>query len=159
MFEGRLFILAASLLHAFWATLLSLDIAAVSSTTLWSLYRSFYPPRVLVMVLIGSAVIAIWGLWLHKPFWIVMSLLPQQILLCISAGGAVEAILESQYADGVPRPRAFIAADQIYAIGLAFGHLVAIVQATYSQKSDTINALISERDSLRNIVSRMRNAV
>jgi hypothetical protein len=54
-------------------------------------------------------------------------LLPQQTLLMISACGAILAIYFSRYADGVVRPRPFIAADQIHVILAALGHTTAVV--------------------------------
>jgi len=44
----------------------------------------------------------------------------------MSAAGAIEAIFISQYADGVLRPWAFIAADQVYSIIAALGHTLAM---------------------------------
>ncbi len=59
--------------------------------------------------------------------WVVVLLLPQQILLMMGVSGAIEAIWLSQFADGVLRPRAFIAADQINSVLAAIGHTVAII--------------------------------
>ncbi len=53
--------------------------------------------------------------------------MPQQILLMMSAAGAVESMWLGQFADGVLRPHTFIIADQIYSILAAIGHTVAII--------------------------------
>lgn len=59
-------------------------------------------------------------------------MLPQQFVLTLSAVGAVSSIVASQFADGVVRPRAFIAADQCPAIFLAIGHTVAILSQFFA---------------------------
>ena len=60
-------------------------------------------------------------------FGSLLVVLPQQFLLMFSAVGACVAIYHSQFADGVVRPRAFLAADQCPAIFLAIFHTCALV--------------------------------
>jgi hypothetical protein len=72
-------------------------------------------PRLAGAVLIVGAMLAMIGLYRRTGpgvrKFIKFSAL-QQATLIISAQGAFTAIVMSQYADGVPRPWAFIAADQ-----------------------------------------------
>ena len=74
------------------------------------------------------SLLAIGALFLHFP-WNAVFLIPQQSLLLVSAAGAITAMVLSQFADGVVRPRAFIAADQMHIVLAALGHGAAIVSA------------------------------
>jgi len=55
-------------------------------------------------------------------------LIPQQFVLMMSAFGAIAAIMHSTFADGVPRPRGFILADQSPAVLAAAFHTAAIIE-------------------------------
>jgi hypothetical protein len=54
-------------------------------------------------------------------------MVPQQFLLFISAGGAIQAMVEGQFADGTIRSVYFLLADQSPAVLAAIGHTLAIV--------------------------------
>ena len=54
-------------------------------------------------------------------------LVPQQYLLFVAAAGAMGAILRGTFADGVPRPWAFIATDQAPTVVLAVVHGIALL--------------------------------
>ena len=54
--------------------------------------------------------------------------IPQQFVLFLSAGGAMTAVINGSFADGVLRPRAFILADQIPAILTALLHFAALME-------------------------------
>lgn len=56
-----------------------------------------------------------------------IGLLPQQVILMISALGAVAAISRGMFADGVVRPRAFISADQGNDIIFCLFHTAAMI--------------------------------
>lgn len=81
-----------------------------------------------------AGILALVGLWLTRPVFKLIALVPQQLLLLISAGGAVAAISAGMYADGTIRSRAFIAVDQVPAILTALCHTMAIVRATEEGK-------------------------
>jgi hypothetical protein len=102
-----------------------LDQSALHATGLASLYRYIQPPLLLASVIGGAALLALTAVTIETP-WIVILLLPQQVILMMSAAGAVEAMWLAQFADGVLRPRAFIAADQMYSVLAAIGHTMAI---------------------------------
>lgn len=116
----------AILLHVAWAVIILVDDAAVNATAVNALFRWIHPAPLLALVIGVAAALAIVGLFTRVP-WIVLLLMPQQILLMMSAAGAIEAIWIAQFADGVIRPRAFLAADQLYSVLAAIGHTVAII--------------------------------
>jgi hypothetical protein len=59
--------------------------------------------------------------------------LPQQFLLLVSMGGAIQAVILSKFADGTIRPSAFILIDQFPAILVACLHSLAIFEM-YSRR-------------------------
>jgi hypothetical protein len=81
------------------------------------------------VVFLGVAALAATGLIRARWGSIrgLLEVLPQQAVLLISAFGACEAVWRSMYADGEPRPRAFIAADQIPAVFIALAHSAALI--------------------------------
>jgi hypothetical protein len=119
-------VMFAIALHLWWALMIALDPSALNATGLSSLYRYIHSPQLLVLVVAGAALMAVAGMFARAP-WMVMLLLPQQVLLMMSAAGVIEAIWLAQFADGVVRPRAFIAADQMYSVLAAVGHTLAII--------------------------------
>lgn len=112
-------------LHLAWAVILLFDGSATNATALNALHRYIALP-LLSPVIAGAALVAAYGMWSGSS-WTLVLLLPQQILLMMSAAGAIEAIWLSQFADGVIRARAFIAADQLYSVLAAIGHTLAII--------------------------------
>jgi hypothetical protein len=124
-----LMVLFCVALHLCWAAILLVDTSAIGATPVAAL-RARIGDTYLVWTLLAAAGLASLALWLRRP-WIVLLLLPQQILLAISAEGAASAILLAQFADGVIRPRAFIAADQLYVILAAIGHAAAMLVHTH----------------------------
>jgi hypothetical protein len=72
-------------------------------------------------------------------------MLPQQILLLVSAGGSVAAILASQYADGTPAPLAHILTDQIPGV-------IAAVLHSYALLAENINV----RTSLTSLIASLK---
>lgn len=128
---GRSFsimILYAVTLHLAWATILQFDPSAMDATALHALSRWGLSPTSLSILIAACAIAALAALSTRKPTWMLFLLLPQQILLMMSASGAIEAIWVSQFADGVVRPRGFIAADQLYSVLAAVGHTTAIIR-------------------------------
>jgi hypothetical protein len=118
-------VMFAVALHLFWASIVLIDSSALGATGVASVYLYIQPPAALAIVMATAALLAILALSLSRPR-VVILLVPQQILLMMSAAGAVEAIWLGQYADGIMRPRAFIAADQMYSVLAALGHTAAI---------------------------------
>lgn len=119
-------VMLAVTLHLVWAAILLTDESAVNVTAVNALYRYVAPPSLLALVVATAAAAAFIAMWARSQ-WTLLLLLPQQVLLMMSAAGAIEAIWVAQFADGVIRSRAFIAADQCYSILAAVWHTVAIV--------------------------------
>lgn len=118
-------VFSAVLLHLSWAGILLFDESATNATALNALHRYISLPK-LPPIIAGAALCAVAAmLWPSR--WTLALLVPQQILLMMSAAGCAEAIWLSQFADGVVRARGFIAADQIYSIIVAIGHTLAII--------------------------------
>ncbi len=118
-------VLFAVTLHFFWAFAILTDPLALGATGISSLYRWIHPGALLVAVLCGASTLTLTGLTLRYP-WSFVMLIPQQLLLMMSAAGAIEAVFLSQYADGVLRHWTFIAADQAYSVIAAMGHTLAM---------------------------------
>lgn len=120
-------IMFAIALHYAWAAILVSDSSALEITALTSMNRNLGMPW-LVVVLLTAATMAVSSLVTRiSGVWFVLLLIPQQLILMTSAESAIEAIWLSQFADGVVRSRAFLAADQCYSILAMIGHTVAIV--------------------------------
>lgn len=82
----------------------------------------------LIVLLVVASAFALWSLaWPIRSRWGIAALVPQQILLLVSGGGSLRAIVESSYADGVLRPTAFIFADQMPVVLLAVIHTCALL--------------------------------
>lgn len=113
-------------LHLAWAFILLIDESAVNATALNALYRYIHPPIFLAVAVAAAALLALVAVF-TRPSWTLVLLLPQQVLLMMSAAGAIEAIWTAQFADGVVRTRGFIAADQFYSVLAAIGHTAAII--------------------------------
>ncbi len=127
-------VLYCTSLHLAWAIIISKSHEATGATPVAALAALFKSDDALVIVLISAAILSMAGLISRLP-WTVVLLMPQQSLLLISAFGAFAAIVGSQYADGIMRPREFIAADQIGVILGALGHAGAIIVSTYDRVS------------------------
>lgn len=128
-------VLFAIALHIVWVVVILIDVSSIHATALAALARYIEPPLLLAFVITVAVILALIGLFTRSS-WIVMFLLPQQALLMMGAAGAIEAIWLSQFADGVIRPRAFIAADQMYAVLAAIGHTTAITALALRRLED-----------------------
>ena len=117
-------------IHALWALLLifgdpsTTGITAISHTYKIGIFNEI-GLGLAYLVVAGMAAFGLTGKL--NVFWSVIVILPQQMLLMFSAWGAGAAIIAGQFADGVPRPHEFIAADQGPVILLALGHSAALL--------------------------------
>jgi len=124
----------AIVLHLTWAWLLWMDVSATNATAVHALYQSIPSVNWLIFTLVAVASMAFGGMFATFP-WIVLLLIPQEIVLSISAAGALKAMWTGSFADGVLRSNVFIAADQVYSVILAIGHALAIIfHARYTIK-------------------------
>ena len=105
------------------------DERALYVTALSGLGQRFGGPYPLAAVLFVVAILATIALFVARksPVGTLLLLLPQQCVLVLSAGGAVDAMVLSQFADGVVRPRAFLMADQFPIVLATVMHTVAIL--------------------------------
>ena len=102
---------------ATWATAVATSRAVVGGN-----------PHVLgVLYLVSSALVLV-EMRRRKTDWIALLLYaPQQFFMVVSAFGAAKAIGRSQFADGVPRPWAFILSDQHLWLFVGIAHTAAIL--------------------------------
>ena len=118
----------ATIQHIVWGLLLIPTGVALNATAL-SAFREHSEHHVLIAVLLFTAA-ACAALGLTRPTlgWRSMLLmLPQQAILTVSAVTALLAITTGRYGDGVERPQAFIAADQLPVILLLVFYTVAVI--------------------------------
>ncbi len=113
-------------MHLFWAAMIVVDRTVLNTNSVSALYRYVHEPNLLFALLVATSLLAILGICSRAPL-VALLLIPQQLVLMASAGGAIEAAWLGQFADGVVRSHAFIAADQVYSIVIAIGHTAAIV--------------------------------
>ena len=134
--QVSIMVLFAIALHLWWTLMILVDQSALNATGLSSLYRYIHPASLLAGVVGGAAVMAFVGLFVRRYPWLIILLIPQQALLMMSAIGALDAMWLAQFADGVLRPRAFIAADQMYSVLAAIGHTMAIIARAMDRSND-----------------------
>jgi hypothetical protein len=115
----------AIFLHGIWALMILASSDPFGSTPVHVL--EIHPRIVTSLLLGGTAAMAVLGIRKRGTTAGWLLLLPQQILLMISAVGGIAAAVLGHYADGVARPNLFIAADQLPGIVAAVCHTFAIV--------------------------------
>ena len=116
-------------LHVCWGLVLMLSPDAVGVTAIAPL-AAFLPrwPLAVAFLFIGSAAgLCTLPRWRRLAVWLAM---PQQVVLTISAIGAILCVMSGSYADLEPRPRLFILADQLPAILAAGMHGMALMDLT-----------------------------
>lgn len=128
---GKYVILMACLLHVAWAILLRFPGAEFATPVAMVVQICGGPGRAAI-VLVAVAVAAVvfpfrrYGM---SPIQMSLHLIPQQVVLLFSAGAGVRAIALGHYADGVHRPWAFIAVDQMAIILLALLYTAVVFEA------------------------------
>jgi hypothetical protein len=120
-----LMVLYAVVLHLVWAAMLLVD-NQVSAVTAIASLRYVFPFPFAVLVMIWCALSAFSAFYVRNGYWAAGLMVPQQFLLFISAGGAIQAMVEGQFADGTIRSAYFLVADQSPAVLAAIGHTLAI---------------------------------
>lgn len=115
------------LIHLSWAIALFDGDDALGATPLHTLGLLANHRYLLIAALVGASALAVWSLaWPLRSRWGIVAMLPQQFLLLLSGGGALKSVLDSAYADGVTRPQAFIASDQMPIMLFAAAHTLGI---------------------------------
>ena len=85
------------------------------------------PHLALPLILMTGAAMAVSGFFARRKVNTLLLLIPQQLLLWLSAGGAFQAIWLGHFADGVQRSHAFILVDQCPTILIAIFHSWAML--------------------------------
>ena len=121
-------------LHLAWAVLMMVSEAAFGSTPTSGIGAGWGRSIAPVMLAIIS-LLAFWSAGMDSSaiqtrtsrVAAIVLLYPQQYLLYLSVGSALNAVWSQSYADGVPRPFAFIAVDQLPMIFLGLTHTAMLV--------------------------------
>lgn len=123
-------------LHLLWALLLNLNATPLQVTSVHSLAELFPNPHGLSIVLLSVAGCALYGILKQGGTVMtrVLLLLPQQIVLAISASGAIKAMLVGHFADGVARSHTFLIADQAPAVLALLIHSATILYLALSER-------------------------
>jgi hypothetical protein len=129
VWPGFFAVWAAVLLHLTWCVLLLLpDTHAPGATPVYEVVRLAGSPWRAAVLLGSVALTAMWGALRRLPPGLkIYFLLPQQLVLGISAAGSILAMYNSHYADGVPRAASFIIADQLAVVLTWMFHTLAIL--------------------------------
>lgn len=123
----------AVVLHLIRGISLIYDESAGNVTSL-SILLSYIPYAPLAgLVLILTALVAIVQVTYLTHYSIL--LLPQQVVVLLGAGSAIQAIMVGHFSDGVIRSRAFIIADQSIYILLAIFYILIYVPEVMSWNS------------------------
>lgn len=118
----------AAFLHAIWGCLLLTMPHDIGATPLALLHTIVGVTWTEGCIYLLASAGTLWMLSGRLPAqWSIFVGLPQQLLLMVSAGGSLLAVLLGQYADGVPRPWAFIFADQLPAVLAALCHSGSLI--------------------------------
>ena len=131
---GKYILLFASTLHFGWALLLLLDPAAAGSTPIDIIVRISGGAYRGAFTLTVVASMATGYLFLKRqvsPSAMALLLVPQQLVLFMSAGSGLFAVITQHYADGVPRPWAFILSDQLPVILASLLYTVAVIESSF----------------------------
>jgi hypothetical protein len=118
-------IIIAILQEYIWAIAILWDKGTINVTAVQILER-IMPWGILLWVLLIVPSLAVAGFYMSKRRNTLLALIPQQFLLYLSAGGALEAIVHGHFADGVERSQAFLLADQCAAFLIAAAHTWAM---------------------------------
>lgn len=114
------------LLHAVWGVLLFLSTDPQNITAINTVVRmGMVNPQSAGVLYLSVALLALMGLFVSGKTAI-MYLLPQNVVLALSAFGALRAMYFEQFADGVLRSRAFLVTDQAPNVIIFLLHTVVI---------------------------------
>lgn len=126
-------VLTAIIVHGTWGVILLFDDAPLQCTPLATspFHDNQYLAAVVYLIATALAICHFSVERLDRSFLGLCFLAPQQFLMMMSAFGAIGCVLGGAYADGVPRPRLFILADQLWGIvGMVF-HTFSILDWFY----------------------------
>jgi hypothetical protein len=131
---GKYVIASGSILHIGWAIFLFISGDAAEATPLRFLVQICGGRYRTAIVLLIVAALALALPFVRHPISNGLAgllLLPQQVVLLISAESAIRAVVVGHYADGVRRPPMFIAADQFPVVCLTILYVIIVVEVAY----------------------------
>lgn len=130
---GKYIVLFAAALNLGWSALLFIDPDLGGATPLHILVMFFGGPIPTAIILVlaaasGLTYIRIRAVSQDWSEWLPVLLLPQMVLLWMSAVAGILAVLSKHYADGTIRPWPFILADQLPVMLLALLYTATVVE-------------------------------
>ncbi len=114
-------------LHLVWATGLFFEPDIIHATALHTMLILTGDPFLAALVFGAVAILAMLGILTEPLNDRILLILPQHLVLWISAVGVFYAMYIGQFADGVQRSHWFLVVDQIPVVLLACGHTVALI--------------------------------
>ena len=123
--ETQWIILYVTVLHIIWGTILLIDASAFSTNPI-GFFESFFNKTQTASSFLMAAMSALVAYKLKDRLTRFLLLLPQLLLLLLTAMSGVVSSIRGQYVDGVVRPGMFIFADQLPIILLSLVYGLAI---------------------------------
>lgn len=112
-------------LHVLWAIIAIGTGGIPQATALSAFYAQGINSLAFAAIMVTASLLAIAGVHDHRRYaWLLI--LPQQVLLLISAVSCGTAVLMGHFADGVARPTGFILADQALPVLVWAFHSLAL---------------------------------
>ena len=116
----------AALMHLVWAYCLLVDPSSINVTAMYGIKFLALSLPTTILVLYAVAALALCALPLRSGWGRVLCILPQQVILLISAVGVLRAMWFGEFADGTLRTSPFLIADQIPVLLLAGFHMLSV---------------------------------
>jgi hypothetical protein len=124
-----LMIWQACIIHYIWGIALFVDERASWTTAINAITKYLPSVKFEASLIIIASTLALFSLMSQKRTVLTLvALVPQQVLMMVSAFGAIQASVYSQFADGVVRPFWFIFSDQSPYIVVMILHTLAILE-------------------------------
>lgn len=113
-------------LHIIQALMLYLDPTVIGVTSLSTVGR-LVGAQTTIGILLVTAGLAIWSQFRPISMTKALVIIPQQLLLFVSAAGVLKHMALGEFADGAERAHEFIAADQMMVVLISIGHAWGLV--------------------------------
>jgi hypothetical protein len=121
----------AVLLHITWVVSLLVDSSSTHATAVHGPAVLFPNHYGLALLLTTVAACATGAIFMELSRLKIALLVPQQIMLGISAAATIQAMSLGHFADGVGRPRGFIISDQVPAVIALIVHSCTILYLAF----------------------------
>lgn len=125
--SGATMIGFVTVLHLWWAVLVSISWDTINTTPLTTLGHLFSSQWLLSSIFVVAAVAAAAGALAPQRFFGLTLMVPQQMILVFAAWGAGRAVWYGAYPDGTVRWWLFILTDQLAMLMLAPAYTVSIL--------------------------------